>query len=89
MYRITFNQKTSAYASKNQEANLMFLRLMENTANKLFKTRGYSYINDIYEDFGVEWNPEWENLCRIYNGVPIKFLIVQYSDDGGIIFDID
>lgn len=89
MLRITFNQQTSVYASKSQGANFEYLKLMENTSNALFKVRGYLYINDIYEDLGVKWNPEWENHCYIYNNSKIEFKITQDGDDGGFIVDIE
>lgn len=67
----------------------MFLKLMEDTTNDLFKIRGYLYVNDIYETLGVEWNPEWENSCRIWNDNPVEFNIMQSCDDNGFILDID
>lgn len=90
MFTITFNQKTSAYASRNLNDNLTFLRIIETTTNDLFRIRGYSYINDIYEALGVKWNPEWDNLCRIYEeGSEIKFKIARQDESGEIVIDVE
>ena len=91
MFRITFNHETSRYAFTDLEKNLKYVKTFEKYTNDLFRVRGYLYINDIYEDLGVEWNPEWKNLCRIYEeGARIDFKIAkQNRSTGEIILDID
>lgn len=83
----TFNSKTSAQSHQNREANLMFIRYQENYFNDVLRVRGYLYFNDIYEAFGLEWNPEWENLYISYkqHGL-VKLDILCANEDG---FDID
>ena len=77
MFKITFDQKTSAYASKDFESNLMFIRINEHHFNDLLKIRGYVYINSIYESLGIKWDPKWDNVCYIYEeGKRIEFEIV-------------
>lgn len=88
MFTITFNSKTSAYACNEQEGNYLFISYQESYINDLLKHRGYVYTNDIYELFGVEWNPEWENLVYTDKNKPIKFKIREKLEDGFVI-DID
>ena len=81
-YEIKFNQTTSVYASKDQEANLMYLRLIEKHVNDLLKIRGYVYSNQIYEELGIRWDPTWSSYCLLYKyGRDIKFDI-RMVDDG-------
>lgn len=84
MYRIEFTQKTSAYFENDTIVCLATIKCWEYYINDLFKVRGYMYMNYIYETFGVEWNPRWENLCFIYDGRPIVFN-TQNNDDGFVI----
>lgn len=85
--QFTFNTKTSAYAIKSSEANLMFIRYNESYFNDVLKIRGYIYLNSIYEAFGIKWDPDWENLSlRFTSGRPLKLGIRKVNEDG---FDID
>ena len=84
MHRITFNQNTSAYAASDRTENLMFIKHWVHFLNEVFKTRGYIYVNRIYESFGVKWDPRWENQCYIYEGQPIDFEVCDV-DDGFVI----
>lgn len=84
---IAFNSKTSPYASTSTEANLMYIRYVETYLNDLLKVRGYIYLNRIYEELGMKWNPEWDNLCLLHkSGASVKFGIRGSNEDG---FDID
>ena len=82
MFKITFNQNTSWYASKSKEADRMYIRLQETYVNDLLKYRGYVYINQIYEALGVKWDTERENLCCKYNGGNHIDFNVQSVEDG-------
>ena len=68
MFKITFNQNTSVYAFDSREFNIKYIAQQELYVNDLLKVRGYVYINQIYELFGVKWDPQRENLCLLYNG---------------------
>jgi hypothetical protein len=85
--KITFNSKTSPYATTDKECNLLFIRCYETYCNDILKARGYIYLNTIYELFGVKWNPEWENLCMLYKpDVTLRVAIRCVNEDG---FDFD
>lgn len=87
MYTITFNSKTSPYATKDVKYNQMFILQQERFINDMLKVRGYIYLNTIYELLGIKWNIEWENFCLQYvPGAYIRFGIRCANEDG---FDID
>lgn len=88
MLTIAFNQQTSVYAEQSNEVNLMIIRHNELYINDLLRFQGYVYLNQIYELLGVKWNPEWDNLCRTYDGHNhFKFLV--HSVDDGLEITID
>ena len=87
MFTITFNSKTSPYATTDVKVNRMFILQHELHFNTMLKVRGYIYLNTIYEMFGIKWNPEWENLCLRYEpNMKLRLAIRGSNEDG---FDID
>jgi hypothetical protein len=83
----TFNEETSAHAMLDREQNFIFIAIQEDYINDLLKARGYIYLNQIYEMFGVKWRTEWENLCITYEpGVRIELAVARDNGNG---FDID
>lgn len=87
MYTITFNSKTSPYATHDEKFNHMFVRQHETLLNDLLKVRGYIYMNTIYELLGIRWNPIWDNICLQYK--PDKKLRLAIRGSNGDGFDID
>ena len=86
MLNIEFNQKTSAYAEKTKECNLMIVKNIDAYINDLLKIRGYVYANEVYQSLGVEWNPEWENICILANErKKLDFHIYSPKDEGFMI----
>ena len=84
--KILFNRSTSAYVTPEYNYNLMFIRHTELHLNNLLTHRGYVYLNEIYDAFGVKWDPKDENVCCIYeNNNCIRF-DTRSIDDG---FEID
>lgn len=59
---ITFDEYASAWTA-NREFNVMFLRTSERYINEIAMRRGYVYLNQIFEQLGVRWNPDDENPC--------------------------
>lgn len=45
--------------------NISFLSQIERFVNELINSRGYIYLNRIYELLGVKWDPNNENQCVI------------------------
>lgn len=52
--------------SKDPEANLAFLRLIEANANTLLKTQGYLYLNKVYELLGIPHSKAGQLVGWIY-----------------------
>lgn len=65
--KILLNEHTSEFFEHCEEWQRMFLRAEEVYFNDLLVSRGYIYLNQIYETLGVKWDPNEENPCRIYN----------------------
>ena len=59
---ITFDT-TCARWVPNRESNISFLNMTIGYLRGLHATRGYIYLNQIYEAFGARWNPDWKNIC--------------------------
>lgn len=51
--------------SDNYEVNRMLIECTTQWLYDLFNVRGYMYLNDIYERFGVVWDPHELNECFI------------------------
>lgn len=77
VFKIIFDEDSVNYTVGNREMNLMFLRHTEEYLNQLLGTRGYVYANQIYEELGVEWDPDAvsHNKCfkkRFYERIPME-----------------
>ena len=87
--RFAFNWRTSPYADTHDtQANNVFIRQQEIYLNDLLKTRGYIYLNTIYETLGIKWDPDRNNVCFRYkpNDTKLHFAIRSLNEYG---FDID
>lgn len=58
---IKFDEKSVCWNS-DESMNLIFLRMKERYLNDLMLTRGYLYLSTIYEELGIAWDPEKENI---------------------------
>lgn len=81
-HKIKFNERTSVEFEKgNKQFNRLFLITQMRYLNDLLKARGYVYMNNIYENLGLAWNPFWENSCIIIDDCKcIKFDIRSVKD---------
>ena len=64
--RIVFDENSSSWEKMN--------------FRDIYKVRGYMYLNTIYEDFGLIWNPYDENTCWIYERDGELELSIQYDE---------
>ena len=48
---------------EGSEYNLLFVRGTMRYCTDEMRSLGYIYLNDIYEKFGVAWNPNDDNVC--------------------------
>lgn len=53
--------------TKNPELNLLFLRQQQNFANERLKTKGYLYLNEVYEMLGIPKSKDGHVVGWIYD----------------------
>lgn len=80
-----FFDESSAFWQKNAEYNLMFLRRQQEYANQLLKSRGYVFLNEVYEMLGLQKAECGQVVGWIYDEV--KPLGDNYIDFG--IYDLN
>ena len=68
VYARFFDEYCSGW-DKNPEYNLMFLRQQQSYANDLLKSRGYLYLNEVYEMLGMELSHAGHVVGWIYDEV--------------------
>lgn len=64
MKTIIFDNKSFMW-NDNYERNCYIIVSINQLLCGLFDARGYIYLNDIYERFGVAWDPHEVNECFI------------------------
>lgn len=62
MKTIIFDQDCSAWCRRS-EANRTYLDMQILCLKEILKTRGYIYLNQVYEALGARWNPDDDNVC--------------------------
>lgn len=62
MKTIMFDERCAGW-SKNVEWNKMFLHIQKEYLNERLRSKGYMYLNGIYESLGASWDPDEENIC--------------------------
>ncbi len=60
-----FNKNSSLW-EKEFECNKLFAKTQLMYIADRYKVNGYIYLNSIYEQFGIVWNPHDENVCWIF-----------------------
>ena len=59
---VQMNLKESEDWKNDEGYNVMYLKSMERYFNDFIRTRGYIYLNQIYEALGLRWDPDKENI---------------------------
>lgn len=54
------------------EQNMLSILATFNRVRDIFRFRDYLYLNELYEYFGLGWNPERENECFLYKDGDLK-----------------
>lgn len=72
MKTIIFDETCPAWRL-DADYNLLYLRLQAVDIEDLFNLRGYVYLNQIYECFGIGWNPSLVNVCYLLGSRAIEF----------------
>ena len=64
-FKIVFDESSNNF-DNDFDFNRMLVHSRINYIKDLYKSRGHIYQNEIYESYGVKWNPYEVNRCYIY-----------------------
>ena len=77
---ITFKFDASCvYWTDNFEYNKIFLTHQAKYLKTRLANRGYLYLNEVYECFGLNWDPDHSNLCY-REELSIEFIHLEDAD---------
>lgn len=62
MRRIIFDKMACGWG-RDDVLNRVYLRHVVSYLMDTYGWRKYLYLNEIYDNFGVRWNPDDENVC--------------------------
>lgn len=74
---------------KNPELNKHFLRQQVYYLKEKCRFREYIYLNQIYEDLGVTWDPERDNICYLSKNGELWFDIIPAEEENEWIIKIE
>ena len=78
---------TTYFDKQSQEANIIFLQQAERNANRLLRSKGYLFLNDVYEMLGFEPTEAGQRVGWIYD--PKKDIVDgDYPGDNQVDFGI-
>lgn len=80
--------KNALYWDEDADYIREFLRVRGNHLKNLLKCRGYLYLNQIHEKFGIWWDPSWENILYLADDGPIAFEF-EPMENGDILIRIN
>jgi hypothetical protein len=83
-HTIIFDTDHGMHATRNLEIKFKRINNVELYANSLLANKGYVYLNTIYEQLGLEWDPLWENICYIYDVDDPRWLVFDVN-----MFEVD
>ena len=63
--KIIFNELSTNWEN-NIEWDLLYVKTQSHYMLDFYMIKGYLYLNTIYENLGLAWNPEEDNVCWIY-----------------------
>lgn len=86
MKTIVFDENSILW-TKKPKLNNEYLKAKRDFICTMFDYRGYMYLNQIYENFGIKWNPGLVNCLYLATSGPltIKF---EPIEDGRILIHI-
>lgn len=79
--------KDAVHWAENADYNLSFVKTQVDYLKDLFNIRGYIYLNQICEHFGVGWNPENINDLYLIDDGPIEFKF-KVTDENSILIHV-
>lgn len=66
-YAKLFSKETSQSWDPRPEYNLMFLRFNQNWANDTLKAKGHLFLNEVYDQLGLDRTPAGQAVGWVYN----------------------
>lgn len=86
MKTIIFDESAAEWTSR-PDWNAEYLKAKRAYLTDLFNYRGYIYLNRIYEEFGIGWNPGMVNSLYLAKSGP---LVIEFepAEDGKILIHI-
>lgn len=55
MYARFYDEESSMHWSSDPEINRLFIRTIENYLNDRLRSRGYLFLNEVYNELGLSW----------------------------------
>ena len=85
-HEFEFNCSSFKWETECYEFNIMVVRKTIYMLMGLFRSRGYLYLNQVYEHFGMKWNPANRNdLIRYHecyaNETPLFYYDVDENEN--------
>lgn len=80
MVTIIFDERSAKWY-KHPDLNETFLVKQSDNLIDECEYRGYVYLNRVYEAFGIEWNPDDENICYRRDNGGIELEIVPIDNN--------
>ena len=86
MKNIIFDESSANWTGR-PDWNIGFLKAKRVYLMDLFNRRGYMYLDRIYEEFGIGWNPGMVNSLYLEKSGP---LVIEFEpiEDGRILIHI-
>lgn len=86
MKTIVFDENSMNWTD-NPDLNIEYLKAKRAHIFTMFDLRGYMYLNQIYENFGINWNTRLVNCLYLATTGP---LVIRYEpvEDGRILIHI-
>jgi hypothetical protein len=67
-YARFFDEKTTWQYKNDPLMNKHFLLSQQNYANELLRSRGYLFLNEVYNSLGLDWSPEGQIVGWVLKG---------------------
>lgn len=86
MKTIIFDESSANWTGRS-DWSIGFLKAKRVYLTDLFNRRGYMYLDRIYEEFGIRWNPGMVNSLYLAKSGP---LVIKFEpiEDGRILIHI-
>ena len=66
-HKFEFNRSSYKWEKECYEFNMLVANRVIHMIMDMFRIRGYLYLNQVYEYFGMKWNPDDENTLIRYH----------------------